>query len=205
MPLIEDSEQEVSSSSGDEGLDVIREQQSEVNGLGSLDLSNAPDYMYSSNRLMEEVDENLGIQSIEFARIGQTMSREVCPEKEVAIIAYWKQTPSHVFKCYHYFYVPNPMKRVIKDVADATLHQMLYTGQKGEIFFFYKQINQLGFKFVKLGIVDVNSSILKTNDMKQETYLQQATGNIRSVDENCTKIISLDSSSVLTKFIHDLN
>ena len=89
VPLVE-SEQEVSSSSGEEvEEELIKEERpgSQVAGLGSNDLSGS---LYDSKRLMEQIDENRGIQSSEFARVTKSSEEETCSEKDIAIIGFWK-------------------------------------------------------------------------------------------------------------------
>ena len=39
------------------------------------------------------------------------MEEVIKKDSEMAIIGFWKQADKDVFKCYHYFYVPNPMMR----------------------------------------------------------------------------------------------
>ena len=64
---------------------------------------------------MEKVEELEGIKSDEFKKIRPFINPEAVDDPEIAIIGFWNLTKNHVFRCYHYFLVPNPMKREIKD------------------------------------------------------------------------------------------
>ena len=107
----------------------------------------------------------------------------------MAVIGFWKLTNDQVFRCYHFFYVPNPMMREVKDIEGTDLQQVLYTGVApapqvpGDIFFFYKDSNGR----LNHGIIDL---------------VQPATS--RLIELNChTSLIS--KGSILEHYIVDLN
>ena len=97
---------------------------------------------------MEKDDVQLSDELAETMKVGQ----------EMAIIGYWKRTsesPNSEFKCYHFFYLPNPQKREIrrsnrdqdninmKGHAANASWQVLYRGNIGgdreEIFLFFNE------------------------------------------------------------------
>jgi hypothetical protein len=152
-PLVEESElDEISSSSGEDNGDLVFDQgrtDSVVSGV-----FDEGGYLYTQKRLIENVDENKGIINTEFARVAKSFENDVYSDKEIAVVGYWKQLPSNLFKCYHYFYIPTPMKRAIKDVSTSVLYLVLYLGRKNEIFFFYKQKDAVGNNSITIGILD---------------------------------------------------
>ena len=75
------------------------------------------------------------------------------PGSDVAIIGYWKTDKDDLagthadFKCYHYFYVPNPIikKSISKSMStNHSLNQLLFrtlehqNQEPAKVFFFYK-------------------------------------------------------------------
>ena len=52
--------------------------------------------------------------------------------KEIAVIAFWRPDQNTgVLDCYHFFNVPNPMKRMVQDQKGTQLYEVLYQGQDG--------------------------------------------------------------------------
>ena len=141
MPKEDSDNEDVVSADGDQS-DEIKENSVDDNDLGR-NLS-----LFDQRRLAERIDPEKGVKAQEFAKLVKTddlnleesnhEKKEECLEDEFAIIGYWKQS-QNVFSCYHFFYVPTPMKRAIKDDGQTVLYQLLYTGLKNEIFFFFKQ------------------------------------------------------------------
>ena len=115
-------------------------------------------------------------------------------DKDIAVIGFWRNTPKNTLQCYHYFYVPNPMKRAIKQVGASVLYQLLYTGSQGEVFFFFSDPENKGNEKVNLAILDTN---IKTKSQSQ--------GISKKVENNCLKVIQLTGEAVLTQHIMDLN
>ena len=64
-------------------------------------------------------------------------NRQDCTE--FAAIAFWDLTETDVYKCSRFFVVPNPQKRVIKDVRGTLVYQVLFeSSETHDIFFFWK-------------------------------------------------------------------
>ena len=76
------------------------------------------------------------------------------PDQVIAIIGFWRKDKHDLagsqsdFKCYHYFYVPNPMgkKQIAKSTSTShSLNQYLFrtlehqNQEPSKIFFFYKK------------------------------------------------------------------
>jgi hypothetical protein len=141
--------------------------------------------------LNEAVDEVDGIENDEYARLKYVPDNaESCDQSEVAVIGFWKLTTNQVFRCYHFFYVPNPMKREVKDIEGTDLQQVLYTGVApapevpGDIFFFYKD--------------DIGRLMHAILDFA----LQPARSHL--IEHNCMTIV-ISASSILEHYIVDLN
>ena len=109
-----------------------------------------PDNLYADANLMEEVDAIEGIENKEYARLKPFKGTEMCDDREIAIVGFWHLTSKQVFRCYHFFMVPSPMKREIKDTEGTVLKQVLFTGNRpsidnelgdkpGDVFFFYER------------------------------------------------------------------
>ena len=143
VPIMESEGEEISSSSEEEGQEEIKEEKlgSEVSGLGLIDNSQP---LFDERRMLEQVDETKGITSQEFATVVQKEYTETYLDKDIAVIGFWKNTPKNILQCYHYFYVPNPLKRAIKQVGGIALYQLLYTGAQGEVFFFFSDPENKG-------------------------------------------------------------
>ena len=60
-------------------------------------------------------EEEEGIKEEPFARVEESGAAANPQQTQVAVIGFWRQTEQKVFYCHHYFYVPNPMKRQIKE------------------------------------------------------------------------------------------
>ena len=43
--------------------------------------------------------------------ISQEMASTMKVHSEMAIIGYWRKNIKEEFKCYHYFYIPSPLRR----------------------------------------------------------------------------------------------
>ena len=46
--------------------------------------------------------------------------------EEIAVIAFWDQNEGGNFSCSRHFYVPNPKKRAVREVAGKELYEVLY-------------------------------------------------------------------------------
>ena len=54
-------------------------------------------------------------------------------------MAFWDLHETDVFNCTHFFKIPNPRKRIVRDVDDTKLYQVLFTSQHtDDVFFFWK-------------------------------------------------------------------
>ena len=54
------------------------------------------------------------------------------------MVAFWEPDPQeHILKCKRYFYVPYPMKRLIKQSQNSKIFQILYTGDDNQVFLFF--------------------------------------------------------------------
>lgn len=64
--------------------------------------------------------------------------------EEFAVIAFWALHETvDKFKCIRHFYIPNPKKRMVKDVGGTELYEVLYlsnhsSNKNKEIFFFFE-------------------------------------------------------------------
>ena len=62
---------------------------------------------------------------------------------DFAVIAFWDLTSVNTFKCNRFFIVPKPHKRVVIDQKGTLMYRVLYTSEHtGDVFFFYKGINE---------------------------------------------------------------
>ena len=77
----------------------------------------------------------------EYEKFGYSQHNNV---DEVAIVGFWKpDSESKRLKCYHFFHIPNPVKRKIRknDSNNSILYEVLFEGQDNELFFFMQQKN----------------------------------------------------------------
>ena len=44
----------------------------------------------------------------------ENMEQTLKMNTEMAIIGFWKKNEKQEFKCYHYFYIPTPMRREMR-------------------------------------------------------------------------------------------
>ena len=68
---------------------------------------------------------------------------------EYAIIGFWRQNQEveaskipgqkkveQLYECYHFFHVPNPVKRTIRSTDEGQMYEVLFPGEKDELFCF---------------------------------------------------------------------
>ena len=68
---------------------------------------------------------------------------------EYAIIGFWRQndedqkdkTPrkgarEQLYECYHFFHIPNPVKRTIRNTQEGQMYEVIFPGEKEELFCF---------------------------------------------------------------------
>ena len=82
---------------------------------------------------------------------------------EKAIVGFWKMNSKQEFKCYHYFYVPTPLKREIrksdrkdwgkKSNATANVYQILHRGHNDDIFIVFNEDEKLSIGILNLDLV----------------------------------------------------
>jgi len=155
--------------------------------------------------LLEQVDEVDGIENEEYARLKYVPDNaESCDARDVAVIGFWKLTDDSVFRCYHFFYVPNPMMREVKDIEGTDLQQVLYTGVApepqvpGDIFFFYKdEDGWLNHAIINLGLNEQAGDEAPADEPEVPITSQQ-------VEANCTTE-KIARNSILEHYIFDLN
>ena len=59
--------------------------------------------------------------------------------EELAVIAFWDKIDGGNYSCSRHFYVPNPKKRVVREVAGKELYEVLYLSKHcNDIFFFFE-------------------------------------------------------------------
>ena len=112
--------------------------------------ASGPQSMIEQDRPHELIDELAGITPKLFADIApdheeqQKMVQKFMDCEEFAVIAFWDLDPEQdVFSCTRHFYVPNPKKRMTRDVNGTQLYEILYLSKHGrnrdkEIFFFFE-------------------------------------------------------------------
>ena len=109
--------------------------------------------------------------------VSDEMKQTMATGVEMAIIGFWSKNDKDEFKCYHYFYVPNPMKREIRrsdrkdwqgNQSTISVHQILYYGHDGDDVFFFFNKSKVDKKFdISIGILNleedpqVNSNSVK--------------------------------------------
>ena len=74
----------------------------------------------------------------------------------MAIIAFWF-LDNKTWRCKHFFFVPNPLKREISSSGTNKSFQILFTGQNKELFFFYKPEESTNDSEYNLGILKLKS------------------------------------------------
>ena len=76
------------------------------------------------DRINETVDQVNGIKFSEFAKLKKksNITPMMMKTEKIAVIAMWRLNECKVFECYHFFLVPNPMKRTIKEVEGTELN-----------------------------------------------------------------------------------
>ena len=144
--------------------------------------------------LNEAVDEVDGIENDEYARLKYVADNaESCDQSEIAVIGFWKLTNNQVFRCYHFFYVPNPMMREVKDIEGTDLQQVLYTGVApapevpGDVFFFYKdESGRLHHAILDFALQPARSHLIELNC--QTTEISKGVLEHYIVDLNTRKL-----------------
>ena len=91
-------------------------------------------------RLNEEVDPLTGCTVSNFSKLEEAPNDGAyIASTEIAVISFWRfNSDNNVFRCYNFFNVPNPMKRMIRDQEGTLLYEVLFKGQENDIFFFYQ-------------------------------------------------------------------
>ena len=103
--------------------------------------------LYLKARLFNQKDKLLGIQNnlyadIELNATAEKLSaktRKSC--KEFAVVAFWDlQKDTDVFKCSRFFIIPDPVKRIIRELNETVVYQILFVSDKtDDVFFFWKE------------------------------------------------------------------
>ena len=89
----------------------------------------------------QDLRDLIGVTASYHAKMILSQDKKGTSTPEIAVIAFWKMNEEDEFKCYRHFTIPNPMKREIKrnDTTDASLAQVLYQTDNGEVYFFFKE------------------------------------------------------------------
>ena len=61
--------------------------------------------------------------------------------EEIAVIAFWELSDNGLdkFECSRHFYVPNPKKRMTRDIKGTELYNVLYVSPHNkDVFFFFE-------------------------------------------------------------------
>ena len=106
--------------------------------------------------------------------LSDELKRTMQEGQEMAIIAYWKPDSRQEFKCFHYFYVPNPWKRDTKRSErtgpgnkkyTTNISTVLYPSQNNEVFFFFSDTRgPRGDKLdTNMGLLNLDVDLSKAN------------------------------------------
>ena len=67
----------------------------------------------------------------------------------MAVVGFWgpqnldDTTDVSVFRCYRYFYIPNPVKRCVGVSSDGQLrYEVLFPAENGDVFFLFQMGEQ---------------------------------------------------------------
>ena len=77
----------------------------------------------------------------EFAILQEAETFDITPDEnpksdEYAIIGFWRKDKNQRFQCYHFFRIPNPFKRLIREQNGKVMYEVLFPGLNKEIFCF---------------------------------------------------------------------
>ena len=147
----------------------------------------------------EQVNQVSGIQFTEFAKLSKQRDCTRNKFTRIAVIAYWSMNADKVFECKHYFIVPNPMRRQVKEVNGTALYQVLYKGQDDKWFFFYQEPSEDQGKAGPMKIGVVKNSPQKT---------QKFDAVSRKPEQNCEIIYvvsKMGQKGLLESYITELD
>ena len=159
--------------------------------------------LYLPVNLFNEKDHLLGIKNKHYADLVKSgndavsaQARQNC--KEFAVVAFWDLDPqTDVFKCTRFFIIPDPVKRIIRDVCGTVVYQVLFVSNKtDDVYFFFD--NQAADQATE-GEKSILMSFIKLKPEEQEI---DDIGDNRLLDVHCEQPIPIKSKSVLSTFIN---
>ena len=114
--------------------------------------------------------------------------------EQYAVIAFWGMHPwIDSFKCYRFFFVPNPFKRMILQTEKAELNQVLYSSpHTNDVFLFFE-----GYHNSSPHTKTMQCAVL---NLGQDEKLNTS----RDIKDHCISS-TIDKSSLLGQFIDYLN
>ena len=125
------------------------------------------------------------------------------------MVAFWDLHETDVFNCTHFFKIPNPRKRIVRDVDGTILYQVLFTSQHtNDVFFFWKgneihlDNNEDAPYYIKDEDAKLQIAFLKLNFTPEE---QVALVQSKQIVDNAESIFTVGKDSVLELYLNDLH
>ena len=127
--------------------------------------------------------------------------------KEFAVVAFWDlgKHGDEVLYCSHFFIVPSPRKRIIKEVMETKLEQVLFVSESTkEVFFFwegYSQVDSIEIDRQK----QLHISFLELTRSREEI---EEIGEIRHIHTHCKQTYPINEDSPLKAYLshnHELD